>query len=73
MKLLARISDQVLLQVLSDALSERGIGFRVDNAGMNSLMPLPVVMDARVMVAEEEMSAAKLVLDDLEITGESDA
>ncbi len=73
MKLLARISDQVLLQVLSDALSERGIGFRIDNAGMNGLMPLPVVMDARVMVAEEDLSAANLVLADLEIPGEIDA
>jgi len=66
MQLLKKIADPVLLQILCDALEERGIGFRVDDAGMNALLPLPGVMDARVMVVEEDIEAARQVLDDLQ-------
>ena len=66
MQLLRKIADPVLLQILCDALEERGIGFRVDDAGMNALLPLPGVMDARVMVVEEDIEAARQVLDDLQ-------
>jgi len=64
---LLKISDPVLLQILSDALESKNIIFRVENAGMNALMPLPSVMDARVLVAEEDRLAAELVLRDLEM------
>jgi len=66
MVLLSRIADPVLLQILCDALASRDIIFRVENAGMNALMPLPGVMDARVLVAEREYDAARRVLLDLE-------
>jgi len=64
---LIRISDPVSIQILSDALESRQIVFRIDNAGMNALMPLPTVMDARVLVAEDDLSAAELILSDLEL------
>jgi len=38
----------------------------VDHAGMNALMPLPGIMDARVLVVEREFDAAERVLRDLE-------
>jgi len=66
MVLLSRIADPVLLQILCDALASREIVYRVENAGMNALMPLPGVMDARVLVVEREYDAAQLVLQDLE-------
>lgn len=64
---LIKLSDPVLLQVLSDALVEQEIFFRIDNAGMNALMPLPTVMDARVLVAEDAFKAAEQILHDLEL------
>ncbi len=64
---LIRISDPVSIQILSDALESRQIVFRIDNAGMNALMPLPTVMDARVLVAEDDLPAAELILSDLEL------
>lgn len=67
MKLLARLTDPVTLQVLSDALSERGIDFRIEDAGMHALLPLTGIFDARVMVAEADEAAAQRILDDLEI------
>ncbi|ATX82083.1 Putative signal transducing protein [Mariprofundus ferrinatatus] len=66
---LLKISDQVLLQVISDALTSRSIRFRVENAGMQALMPLPGIMDARILVEEDDLSAAALILQDLEIEG----
>jgi len=66
---LIRIADPVSLQILCDALAERAIVFRVDNAGMHALMPLPGVMDARILVEESDLSAARLVLNDLEMSG----
>jgi len=65
---LIRLSDPVSLQILSDVLAERKIIFRIDNAGMNALMPLPTVMDARVLVAEEDIKADEMILSDLEIS-----
>ena len=64
---LIRIADPVSLQILCDALAERAIIFRVDNAGMNALMPLPVVMDARILVEERDLTAAELIVRDLEM------
>ena len=64
---LIRISDPVSLQILSDVLASKNIIFRVENAGMNALMPLPTVMDARVLVAEEDQLAARLIVQDLEL------
>ncbi len=64
---LIKISDPVLLQVISDALASRGIDFHINNAGMNALMPLPTVMDARLLVAEDDKFAAEQILHDLEI------
>ncbi|MFQ5581769.1 MAG: putative signal transducing protein [Mariprofundaceae bacterium] len=66
MQLLKKIADPVLLQILCDALDERGINFRVENAGMNALLPLPGVMDAHVMVKDEDIQPARQVLDDLQ-------
>lgn len=63
---LKRFDDPVFLQVLCDALTERGIRFRVDNAGMHALLPLPVVMDARLLVDQESLAEAEEVLRDLE-------
>jgi len=64
---LIKLSDPVTIQILRDTLESRKIIFRIDNAGMNALMPLPTVMDARVMVAEEDKMAADLIIQDLEL------
>jgi len=69
---LLTLSDPVSLQVLSDALTERGIGFRVDNAGMHALMPLPDVMDIRIFVEAEDMEAAQRIVEDLKFTENDD-
>lgn len=72
MQLLKELTDPVALQVLSDALQERGISYRVDGAGMRALLPLSGLTDARVMVADEDMSAARQVLRDLGLECEDD-
>lgn len=61
---LKRFDDPVLLQVLCDALQEKGIAYRVDNAGMHALLPLPVVMEARLLVDEARLSDAGKILSD---------
>lgn len=66
---LIKISDLVLLQVIIDALESRAIRFRVDNAGMHALMPLPGLMDSRILVDEDDLAAAKMILNDLELEG----
>ena len=63
---LKRLDDPIFLQVLCDALAEKGIRYRVDNAGMHALLPLPVVMDVRLLVEEARLSEAEQVLHDLE-------
>lgn len=65
MKLLKKADNPVALQALCDALSDQGIGFRVDGAGMSSLMPLTGLFDARIMVEEQDEAAALAVLRDL--------
>jgi len=65
MKLLSKITDMVALQILCDVLDEKGIEYRVDDAGMHALMPLPGITDARVMVHGADMEAAEQVLRDL--------
>jgi len=72
MRNLVKLSDPVSLQVLSDALDACGIGFRVDNAGMHALMPLPDVMDMRVFVADADMAAALRIVEDLNLRGSHD-
>lgn len=69
MQLLKKVSDQVLLQVITDALRERHIEFTVENAGMNALMPLAGLFDTRILVASRDMDAAQRILRDL---GEAD-
>ncbi len=66
---LLRISDPVSLQILSDALQAQGIICRIENAGMNALMPLPAVMDARVLVEKGALMAAEQIAQDLELLG----
>lgn len=66
MKLLKKISNPIELQVLCDALQEQGIEYQVDNAGMHALMPLPDIMDVRLRVAGQNMTAARQVLADIE-------
>ncbi|MDX8406914.1 MAG: DUF2007 domain-containing protein [Mariprofundaceae bacterium] len=73
MVLLREIADPVFVQILCDALTARRIEFRIDNAGMNALMPLPGVMDVRVLVEEREYDAAVRVLNDLEALQTGDA
>lgn len=68
MILLAKLNDPVALQVLTDALSERGIDFRVEDAGMHALLPLTGIFDARVMVTEDDEAPARRILDDLGVT-----
>ncbi len=65
MKLLSKITDMVALQILCDALDEKDIGYRVDDAGMHALMPLPGITDVRVMVHGADMEAAEQILRDL--------
>ncbi len=67
MRVLKEISDPVALQVLCDALDERGVEYRVDDAGMRALLPLPGITDARVLVHGADMAAAERVLNDLDI------
>lgn len=57
--------DPVAVQVLSDALEAAGIVFRVDNAGISSLLPLPGIFESRVMVEADDLAAAKQILSDL--------
>ncbi len=65
MQMLVRLNDTISLQVLMDALEERGIACRVDNAGMHALMPLPDIMDIRIFVDESGMNAAQQLVRDL--------
>lgn len=65
MQTLIRLNDTISLQALGDALDDRGIAYRVDNAGMNALMPLPDVMDMRVFVEAQDLEEAQQVVRDL--------
>jgi len=67
MRLLKKIGDPVTSQILCDALRGRGIRFQVDNAGMNLLLPVPGLMDTRIMVDDEDLIAAERVLSDLNL------
>ena len=67
MKCLTKTVNPVTLQILCDVLDEKGIEYRVDDAGMRALLPLPGITDARVMVYETDMEAAAQVLRDLDI------
>jgi len=65
MQLLMKSVDPVSVQVLCDALEEAKIAFRVDNAGISSLMPLPGLFETRVMVEDDDQVAAERILADL--------
>jgi len=65
MQCLIKIADPITLQILCDALDERGIAYRVDDAGMRALLPLPGITDARIMVHDADMEAANRVQHDL--------
>jgi len=64
---LIRIADPVSLQIACDALEDNNIAFTVENAGMNALMPLPELMDARLLVAADDEAAARQIIVDLEL------
>jgi hypothetical protein len=66
MQLLKKINDQISLQILCDLLGSGGIGYRVEGAGMNSILPLPGLIEARVLVDEQDMAAAQSVLAEME-------
>jgi len=66
MQLLKKINDQITLQILCDLLESGGIGYRVEGAGMNSLLPLPGLIEARVLVEDRDMEAALGLLSDIE-------
>jgi len=67
MQMLIQLNDPISLQVLTDALEERDIACRVDNAGMHALMPLPDIMDIRVFVDDSDMNAAQQLVRDLNL------
>ncbi len=66
MQLLKKINNQVHLQILCDLLESGGIVYRVEGAGMNSLMPLPGLIEARVLVHERDMEEAQHLLSEVE-------
>jgi hypothetical protein len=72
MQLLKKVNDQTSLQILCDLLDSGGISYRVEGAGMNSLMPLPGLIEARVLVGDGDIVAAQVLLADIE-GEESDA
>jgi len=68
MQCLTKTANPVTLQILCDTLDEKGIEYRVDDAGMRALLPLPGITDARVMVHGADMGAAEQVLHDLNLS-----
>jgi len=70
MQCLTKTANPVTLQILCDVLDEKGIEYRVDDAGMRALLPLPGITDARIMVHGVDMEAAKRVLHDLALADE---
>jgi len=68
MQCLTKTANPVTLQILCDVLDEKGIEYRVDDAGMRALLPLPGITDARVMVHGADMDAAEQVLHDLNLS-----
>ncbi|MDX8401500.1 MAG: DUF2007 domain-containing protein [Mariprofundaceae bacterium] len=66
MHCLTETADPVRAQALCDALRALGIACRIDNTGMHALMPLPGLFDLRLMVADEDIEAARQVLADLD-------
>lgn len=72
MQLLKKMNDQISLQILCDLLESGGIGYRVEGAGMNSLLPLPGLIEARILVDEQDMDVAQALLADIESDEEGD-
>lgn len=54
------------LQILCDLLESAGIGYRVEGAGMNSLLPLPGLIEARILIEDKDYEAAQMILADIE-------
>lgn len=54
------------LQILCDLLESAGIGYRVEGAGMNSLLPLPGLIEARILVEDKDIEIAQAILTDIE-------
>ncbi|MDX8390041.1 MAG: DUF2007 domain-containing protein [Mariprofundaceae bacterium] len=67
MMTLAKINDPLLAQIACDALASQGIKFHIEHAGMSALLPLPTVIEARIMVNMQDEEAALQVMKDLEI------
>jgi len=63
---LIRISNPVTLQITCDALDDKKIVYRVENAGMNALLPVPDLMSARILIDDESLAAAEQIISDLE-------
>jgi hypothetical protein len=66
MQLLKKVNDQVTLQIICDLLESGGFNYRVEGAGMNSLMPLPGLIEARILVDDEDIGLAQGLLADME-------
>lgn len=58
----ARIADPLMLQIISDAMRARGVIFRVEQQGVSAMMPL--ILEARIIVNEEDLQEAAMVLAD---------
>jgi hypothetical protein len=66
MQLLKKVNDQISLQILCDLLESAEIIFRVEGAGMNSLLPLPGLIEARILVEDKDFEMAQAILTDIE-------
>jgi len=66
MQLLKKVHDQLELRIICDLLESGGFEYRVDGAGINALMPLPGVIEARIMVADNDFEMAEALLADME-------
>ncbi len=72
MVLLARIDHPVRLQLVKDALRGRGIEPVIESEGVQGLLPGLSLFAARVLVADEDLDAARRVLRDLGLEREMD-
>ena len=72
MKLLTKIDNQVLLQVLCDALDGQHIAWRVDGAFGTALGPGTGLFSPRIFVDEKDLELSRQIMADLEIEGDLD-
>ncbi len=66
---LLELADPVAASMLGDALAQRRIDYRIENAGISALMP--GVMHVRVLVCERDYDAAMQLLRELNLLEES--